>query len=372
MGWDLGSWFGNILGTNQANQASDQFSQASGNINAASTALQGIQNKSASDYAKESGQAGQALGEQMGQTAATQGTRAATQAARTQGVNKGQSALLGSQQAGNLYTQGQQQGQGLGMQAYGQGANTQLGGAAALGNMGTNEQANAAQSQAASTKQGSLLFGGALSALAEGGVVDKPTPALVGEEGPEAIFPLSDRGYDLNLIQSKQTANPNTSDSGGKSDNNNGLDKWGKTLKEKLGNIGAKGSTASSGSLTGADIAGGVGSTGAELGASGAAGAGAAGAGAAGAAAGGAAAAGGLVGGIAELAPLVALAANGAVVDKPTLTMIGEKGPEVVLPLSNKKRMAEVMGEVKSREEGLDGARTILKKVYASKKKEKK
>jgi hypothetical protein len=189
----VGNFFGNLTGTNQANQSADANTQATGNINAASTALQGIQGKSASDFSKESGQAGQALGEQMGNTAATQGTRAATQAARTQGVNKGQSALLGSQQAGNLYTQGQTQGQGLGMQAYGQGANTQLGGSAALGNMGTNEQANATASQAAATKQGNLLFGGALSALSKGGLVDKPTNALIGEKGPEVVLPLNDK-----------------------------------------------------------------------------------------------------------------------------------------------------------------------------------
>jgi hypothetical protein len=135
----------------------------------------------------------------MGQQAAKSGTQAATQAARTSGVNKGQSALLGAQQAGNAYTQGQQAGQGMGMNAYAQGANTQLGGVnaqtgagQAQGNLGTN-QINSGQEAA---KQGNAATGSLISAvggafgLKDGGVVTQPTKAVVGEAGPEAVIPL--------------------------------------------------------------------------------------------------------------------------------------------------------------------------------------
>lgn len=138
---DIGNWFYDTTGgtakdTAKATQAQgakelaygqDVMGGAAGLAGAQAKAAQDLQKRSAGQYAKEAGMAGQGLGEQMGRTAATQGTQAATQAARTQGINKGQAALLGSQQAGNLFTQGQNQGQQLGMGAYGQGANTQLG-----------------------------------------------------------------------------------------------------------------------------------------------------------------------------------------------------------------------------------------------------
>ena len=83
-------------------------------------------------------------------------------------MNKGQAAMLGGQASGQAYTQGQQAGQGLGMGAYGQGANTQLGAVgtqgsigSAQGQLGTN-QMNASTNQSA---QGNQATGGLLSAV---------------------------------------------------------------------------------------------------------------------------------------------------------------------------------------------------------------
>lgn len=59
------------------------------------------------------------LAEQQGRTAATQGSRAALQAARTSGVNPGQAALAGAQQAGDLYTGAYGGGLERGMERYG-------------------------------------------------------------------------------------------------------------------------------------------------------------------------------------------------------------------------------------------------------------
>jgi hypothetical protein len=222
----LSNWWGDLTGKNATDAA--KRSQATGatgvatgqNImeGAAGGASQSIYDaqklakRGAGQFAQESGQAGAALGEQMGRTAATQGTQAATQAARTQGVNKGQSALLGSQQAGNLFTQGQTQGQQLGMGAYGQGAQTQLGAvnagtsaAATQGAIGANQaqagigqmnvgqgQANQGQQQGQDFWGGIAKIGGAALGLGDGAIVTEPTAAIVGEKGPEAVIPLSD------------------------------------------------------------------------------------------------------------------------------------------------------------------------------------
>jgi hypothetical protein len=118
--------------------------------------------------AAAAGQAGQALGQQMGnqmgQTAATLGSQAATQAARTAGVNKGQAALLGGQEAGRAFTSSQQAGQlagqQLGMGAYDTAANRQLAATQLHGNIGATEQG---------AGQGALTQGmGALTGLATG------------------------------------------------------------------------------------------------------------------------------------------------------------------------------------------------------------
>lgn len=171
----LGNVFGDITGANQANRAQEQYQAGQGNQaaggsamgSAAGTAGQ-LAQKGAGQFAQEAGQAGQALGQQMGQEAATQGSQAAAQSARTSGVNKGQAAILGGQEAGRAYTQGQQAGRGMGMNAYGQGASTQLGAVGTQGNIGSmqgalgSQQMQGSQSQAA---QGNAATGGLLSAV---------------------------------------------------------------------------------------------------------------------------------------------------------------------------------------------------------------
>lgn len=131
----------------------------------------------------------------MGQQAAQLGTQQAMQAARTAGLNKGQAALEGGQQAGQLFTRGQMQGQGLGMGAYGQGAQTQLGGALGQSNLGLGQMEGAQSSREAGASHGGGVLGavGGFLGLEKGGVVDKPTQAVVGEKGPEAVLPLSDK-----------------------------------------------------------------------------------------------------------------------------------------------------------------------------------
>ena len=182
----LGNMFGDITGANQANTAKDQERAGSFNQKSASRNLEGISDRSANQYATEAGQAGQALGNQMGQQAATMGTQAATQAARTAGLNKGQAALEGGQQAGSLYSQGQMQGQGLGMGAYGQGASTQLQGATAQGNLGSSQMGEAGQQQQA----GNAATGGLFNAL--GGLFSD-------EKTKEDIKPA----YDIDEIMNK-------------------------------------------------------------------------------------------------------------------------------------------------------------------------
>lgn len=158
---DVGGWLGDVTGMNQskqaakANQAGERFAEAGGKVAGR------IAGKGPAQFAREAGVAGASLGEQMGRTAATAGSQAATQAARTAGVNKGQSAILGGQEAGRAFTQGQQVGQGLGMGAYGQGANVQLGGAGTEGQIGTNLLTAGAENQ----KQGTAAGGGLIGAI---------------------------------------------------------------------------------------------------------------------------------------------------------------------------------------------------------------
>jgi hypothetical protein len=153
-------WLGDMTGFGQANTANDQNSRSFQNWDAAAGSLKGGADTSATQFAKESGEAGNALGEQMGSDAATAGTQKATQAARTSGLNKGQAALVGSQQAGSLYTQGKAMGQGMGMNAYGQGAGNKVNAAANLGNIGTNQANAGSESTGQSTKAGGALLGG--------------------------------------------------------------------------------------------------------------------------------------------------------------------------------------------------------------------
>lgn len=193
--WDsLGNTLGNITGVNQANQAAEQNKAGNANAAASGQTLGNIAGTTAGQFAEGSGKAGAALGEQMGRTAATGASRNALQSARTGGLNAGQAAQLGGQAGGQAFQQGQAQGQGMGMQAYGQGASNQLGAAQSQGTLGLGQQTAGTES----SKQGNAATGGLLNAvgglfgLKDGGIVDSPTAAVVGEAGPEAVVPLSD------------------------------------------------------------------------------------------------------------------------------------------------------------------------------------
>lgn len=175
----LGNVFGNITGVNQANRAAEQSQAGQSNQNNAGQALGNAANLSAGQFAQQAGQAGQALGERLGSTAASGGTQAATQAARTSGVNKGQAAILGGQEAGRAFTSGQTTGQGLGMNAYGQGAANQIGAAQAQGNLGTNQMYGGAQQ----AQQGNAATGSLLSAV--GGLFSDEKVKENVKEGPK-------------------------------------------------------------------------------------------------------------------------------------------------------------------------------------------
>lgn len=156
-----GNFFGDITGVNQANRSAEQAQAGQANQNQAAGQLGGIGGKSASQFAGEAGQAGTALADQMGRQAATSGTQQVLQGARTAGLNKGQASQEAGQAAGGLYTSGQQRGQGLGMEAYGMGANTQLGGASSLANLGSNQMGSSVDQ----AKLGNQASGGLLSAI---------------------------------------------------------------------------------------------------------------------------------------------------------------------------------------------------------------
>ena len=113
------------------------------------------------------------------------------------GLNAAQSAQMAAPAAGQAYAQGQATGLGQGIGAYqtaqGQRIGAAQGQAGAAGIQGGIGQGQ----QAAGQQQGQNLFsgiaglaGGIAGMLGEGGVVDKPTSAVVGEKGPEAVLPL--------------------------------------------------------------------------------------------------------------------------------------------------------------------------------------
>lgn len=160
---DVGNWFGSVLGINQSNQANQLEQQSQQAIGQAAQTLQGITGKSPSQFAAESAAAGKEIGSQMGQQAAQLGTQQALQAARTAGLNKGQAALEAGQQAGQLYSQGQLQGQGLGMGAYGTGAQAQLGGTGQQIGLGLGQM----QGGQTSRQQGQQAGGGGLMGIGQ-------------------------------------------------------------------------------------------------------------------------------------------------------------------------------------------------------------
>lgn len=183
---DVKNWWDEQTGANSRNAGQAAMSQAATNLSGQGSA-------DPASIAAMAAQAGQKQGEQQGQTAAQMGTQAAIQAARTAGLNKGQGALVGSQQAGRLFTQGQQAGQAMGQQAYQTAAAQRIAANAAM--------AQAGQAQYGAGQQGGQDFWGgisklaqgvAMAAMAKGGVVTKPTQALIGEKGPEAVLPLND------------------------------------------------------------------------------------------------------------------------------------------------------------------------------------
>jgi hypothetical protein len=162
-----------------------------------------IANQTPAEAAAAAGAAGAGLGEQMGRTAATAGSQAATQAARTAGVNKGQAAILGGQEAGRAFTQGQTTGQYAGMGNYNQAAGRQLTATGLEAQIGQGEQAGGRQQGqdfmgGISKLAGGIASaagggaGGAAAGLGEGGIVMEPTTAIVGDKGPEAVIPLDD------------------------------------------------------------------------------------------------------------------------------------------------------------------------------------
>ena len=112
------------------------------------TGAQASMGANAGEYMQRANQAAQAQAAQAGQAAATQGSRSALQAARTAGVNPGQAALAGAQQAGDIYGRTYQGGLESGRQQYQQGtaqfgqqgaemANRQLQGTALQGQLGS-------------------------------------------------------------------------------------------------------------------------------------------------------------------------------------------------------------------------------------------
>ena len=218
---DVGSFLGDLTGQTQSKKGYQAYGAGTGVLNS-------IEQKTPIKFAQESGQAGQALGNQMGQQAAQLGTQQAMQAARTAGLNKGQAALIGGQQAGQLFTRGQMEGQGLGMNAYGQGAGQQTAAAEgetqaglAMKGLGAGAGQNVASGIAGLAGGASSMLsggGGAMGGIgsssplgaaggampyipmAKGGVTNKP--AVVAEDGkPEAVLPLSDKERTAQILE---------------------------------------------------------------------------------------------------------------------------------------------------------------------------
>ncbi len=142
----VGDWWGNLTGKTQKKAGTEQMNQA------AATAG-GIAGTSEADQMAAAQKASAGLAEQQGQTAATQGSRAALRSARTSGLNAGQAALTSGQQAGDLYTGAYQGGINAGMDRYGNATDRRL---AAAGQQGAIGQAQ----QQAGQKQGQGFWQG--------------------------------------------------------------------------------------------------------------------------------------------------------------------------------------------------------------------
>lgn len=218
---DVGNFFGNITGQTQRNQAMQAQQAAQQTAANAAGTLGGIATQDPNAIAQQAIASGQQAGEQIGRENATVGTQQALQAARTAGVNKGQAALVGGQQAGNLFTQGRQQGQGLGTGAYqtarGQNIGAATGQAQAAGVQGG---IGGQQGAAGAAQQGSFLSG--LGGLATAGlgllsdeeakkeIKDSSTLDEAAEKIPPKDFKYKDGGGERTgvLAQDVEKVNP--------------------------------------------------------------------------------------------------------------------------------------------------------------------
>jgi len=151
-----------LFGTASKGRADAAVQESLASQRAASQAAQGIQKEqgalagqygkglqqsmgaNAADYMNLANQAAQGQAAQSAQAGTTQAIRNALQASRSSGLNKGQSALAGAQQAGNAYTGLYQGGLESGRNQYQNAANT----FGAQTNQATANQMNALNTQA--------------------------------------------------------------------------------------------------------------------------------------------------------------------------------------------------------------------------------
>jgi len=182
---DLGDQIGGIFGLPNDQQTGGQTTIEEARKQAVGANLTEAQG------AEQAGAPGQPLAERMGRTAATAGSQMATQAARTAGVNKGQAAILGGQEAGRSFTSGQTEGQRLGMGAYDTAAQRQLQATGLESNIGQAQQ-GAGRQQGQDFLGGISKVAGAAAMLGDGAIVTEPINAIVGDKGPEAVIPLDD------------------------------------------------------------------------------------------------------------------------------------------------------------------------------------
>lgn len=197
---DISNWWGDVSGSTQANQGRAFQNQAAGQAGQAAQTLGGIAGQSAGTEAGNALAMGRTEGEQQGRATSEAATQNALQAGRGAGLNAAQAAQMAGNQAGQAYTQGNIAGRQLGTGAYqtAQGqrigaAQGQAGAAGTQGQIGQGAQ-QAGRQQGQDLMSGiSTLAGGIASFLGKGGVVDKPTQAVVGEKGPEAVLPLTDK-----------------------------------------------------------------------------------------------------------------------------------------------------------------------------------
>lgn len=123
MGWleDIGTWWNDVTGSTAQRRAEAQAAEASAQNTAnqkkieemykqeseanarARAAVEGAMGGSIQDYLSRMDASARPMAEQEAQTMATQGARQAAMAARSSGLNRGQSALAAGRQTGELY-----------------------------------------------------------------------------------------------------------------------------------------------------------------------------------------------------------------------------------------------------------------------------